>query len=110
METSLKAGEKQFGSIDFERREPYISIKGICEKSDKKMNIFLKSEKMMINLKQSNKLPKIKDFSIRKPKIDENQFKAGSGKHMGYKYNPNDFFFPIHKMVKRNGFGQPFIY
>ena len=110
MEVSLKTGEKQFGKVNLEKRERYNNIKGICDKSNKKISNILKSEKIKNIKKLSNQLPKIKDFSLKKHRVNLNIYEAGVGKHMGFKYDPNDLYYPTHKIMKRSDTGHPYLY
>ena len=88
----------------------YNNIKGICDKSNKKISNILKSEKIKNIKKLSNQLPKIKDFSLKKHRVNLNIYEAGVGKHMGFKYDPNDFYYPTHKIMKRSDTGHPYLY
>ena len=109
MEISLKAGEKLFNNIDFSRKERYNNIRGICEKSDNKMQKIIQTQKND-SIYHPCYIPKLKSLSIKNSKLSVRVAGGGSGKHMGYNYNPHDYYYPIHQMKDRNKFGQKFIY
>jgi hypothetical protein len=108
MEVSVRAGEKQFNNIDFRKKERYNNLKGICDIHNKKiMNMLQKQQPNYIY--QSNLLPKLNAFSIKKP-LPVKTIGTGNGKHIGEKYDPMEYFYPIHQKKERNDFGSPYLY
>ncbi len=109
MEISVKAGEKLFNNIDLYRKERYNNIKGICERSDNKIQNIIQTQKNW-SLFHPHYVPKLKSLSVKKSQVSVRVAVGGSGKHMGCVYNPHDYYYPVHQMKDRNKYGQKFIY
>ena len=102
MENSVRAGEKIFANMDLTRRERYKKIKNMCDNQDMKMiNVM---ENMKDNYFKKN-------YSFKKIITTERFNSYGnSGKHMGDRYDPNDFIYPLHRTLTRKDAGQPYLY
>jgi hypothetical protein len=109
MEISVKAGEKLFNNIDLYKKERYNNIKGICDRSDNKIQNIIQTQKNW-SLYHPHYIPKLKTLSVKKSQVSVRIAGGGSGKHMGYGYNPHEYFYPVHQMKDRNKYGQKFIY
>jgi len=101
MEKSVKVGEKLYSKLNHSKKEAYNSLKSICDDHNTKLKT-----NFMRSINSFGALPSIDEYKKPNKAIVKHRF---FNKKMGAKYEPNDYYYPVHNLKKRNDFGSPYL-